>query len=89
MPIRIQQRERWFQLLVLACAAAASRSAHASSLMLAPDCGVSGGGYSCYLPGILRFLYALAIVLGVVLLVVVALAIKIYRKNKVDKKVGS
>lgn len=88
-PTRTQPGKRWLLPLVVGCAAAASRSARASSLILAPDCSVLGGEYSCYLPGILRFLYVLAIVLGVVLLVVVVLAVKSYRKNKEDEKVGS
>lgn len=55
--------------------------------MLAPDCAASGGGALCYLPGILRFLYVLAGVLGVVLLVVLVLAVRSIRKTNDDEKV--
>ncbi len=68
---------------------AASCSAHASEVIFTPGCAASGAGISCYLPGILNFLYVVAIVLGVVLLVVLVLAIKSFRKNKDDEKVGS
>jgi hypothetical protein len=76
-------------LLAVAVAASASRFAHAATLTSVPDCSATGGGLECYLPGILHFLSVIAIVLGVILLVVVALAIKSYLKNKDDEKVGS
>lgn len=89
MPIRKQTGARWTLAIMLACAVSLSRSAHACAALLTPDCGASGGGISCYLPGILRVLYILAVLLGVVLLVVIALAVKSFRKPKDDEKVGS
>ncbi len=88
------QPRRWFPLLLaLAFAASASRYAQAATLTsllsLAPDCGATGGGWGCYLPGILHFLSVIAIVLGLILLAVVALAIKSYLRNKDDEKVDS
>ena len=53
-----------------------------------PDCSATGGDWSCYLPGIFRFLLVIAIILGVILAGVIFLAVKSYRKNK-DEKVGS
>jgi hypothetical protein len=81
---------RWYSLLVaLAVAAAVGCPVHASALSSVPDCSASGGGLRCDLQGVLDFLYMAAGVLGVLLLAVVALAIKSYRKNKDDEKVGS
>ena len=54
-----------------------------------PDCSATGGDWSCYLPGIFRFLLVIAIILGVILAGVIFLAVKSYRKNKDDEKVGS
>jgi hypothetical protein len=75
-------------LLALALAVAAGRPVHALALSSVPDCSAFGGGLRCDLLGILNFLYAAAGVLAVVLLAVVALAVKSYRKNKDDEKVG-
>ena len=55
----------------------------------APDCSATGGDWSCYLPGIFRFLLVIAILLGLILAAVIFLAVKSYRKNKDDQKVGS
>ncbi len=56
----------------------------------APNCSSSSGitGWQCYLPWILYLLSALAVFLGLVLVVVVALAIRSYLKKKAELKVG-
>ncbi len=48
----------------------------------------SAGGWPCYLSWILYLLSFLAILLGVILVLVVALAIRSYLKKKADLKVG-
>ena len=63
--------------------------ARASVLSAVPDCRATGGDWSCYLPGIFHFLLVIAVLLGVVLAAVIFLAVKSYRKNKDDQKVGS
>ncbi len=56
----------------------------------APNCSSSSGvtGWQCYLPWILYLLSALAVLLGLVLVLVVAVAIRSYLKKKADLKVG-
>jgi hypothetical protein len=77
-------------LLALAWAAAASSHLHASTfyatLASTPVCVATENGWQCYLPGILQFLEVIAMVLGAVLVLVVALAVKSYVKNKDDQK---
>ncbi len=81
---------RWhFLVMTLAIAAATGCSVHAAAISSAPDCSASGGSLNCYLGSILRFLFAAAGLLLVLLIGVVALAVKSYRKNKDDEKVGS
>jgi hypothetical protein len=75
-------------LLGLAMMACASPLAQASMVSGVPDCSATGGDWSCYLPGIFRFLLVIAIILGVILAGVIFLAVKSYRKNK-DEKVDS
>jgi hypothetical protein len=58
-------------------------------LSTTPDCSANGGGWSCYLPGILQFLVVIAIILGLILLAVIAVAVRSYFKIKDDEKVGS
>jgi hypothetical protein len=72
-------------VVFLACT---SPFARASVLSGVPDCSATGGDWSCYLPGIFRFLLVIAIILGLVLAGVIFLAVKSYLKNK-DEKVGS
>ena len=67
---------------MLACASSLAR---ASVLSGTPDCSATGGDWTCYLPGIFRFLRVIAIVLGVVLAGVIFLAVKSYLKNKNEK----
>jgi hypothetical protein len=88
------QLRRWLPLLLaLGFAASASRIAQAATLsatfLSVPDCSATGGGWACYLPGILRFLSVIAIVLGVILVGVVVLAIKSYLKTKDNEKIDS
>ena len=81
---------RWYFLVAaLAFAGGAGNPLHASAISSVPDCSASGGGLGCYLTGVLKFLYAAAGVLVVLLIGVVAMAVKSYRKNKDDEKVGS
>jgi hypothetical protein len=70
-------------------AASTGNLAHASTLSIEPGCSASGDSLKCHLLGLLNFLYAAAGVLAFMLIVVVVLAVKSYRKNKDDKKVGS
>jgi hypothetical protein len=58
------------------------RAARASVSAATPDCSTSGGSFECSLLGVLHFLYAAAGVLTVVLIVVIAVAVHIYRRNK-------
>jgi hypothetical protein len=76
-------------LLALGFAATASRSMQAAMLFSVPDCTAAGGGWGCYLPGILRFLSVIAIILAVILVGVIALAVKSYLKTKDDEKIDS
>jgi hypothetical protein len=81
---------RWYLLVAaLAVAASAGYPVHASAISSVPDCSASGDGLRCYLAGALKFLSAAAGVLLVLLIGVVAMAVKSYRKNKDDEKVGS
>jgi len=82
-------RSRFSLLLGVVWMACASPFARASVLSQVPDCSVTGGDWSCYLPGIFRFLLVIAIILGLVLAAVIFLAVKSYLKNKDDEKVGS
>ena len=69
----------------IAIMAVTSPLARASVLSAVPDCSATGGDWTCYLPGIFRFLRVIAIVLGVVLAGVIFLAVKSYLKNKNEK----
>ena len=51
-----------------------------------PDCSATGGDWSCYLPGIFRFLLVIAIILGLVLAGVIFVAVKSYFKIKENEK---
>ncbi len=58
------------------------------ALFTIPPCSADGANWQCYLPWILYILYALAFLLSLVLVVVVAMAIRSYLKKKADLKVG-
>ena len=77
------------RLLWLAILGVANPLARASVLSAVPDCRATGGDWTCYLPGIFHFLLVIAVLLGAVLAAVIFLAVKSYRKNKDDQKVGS
>jgi uncharacterized membrane protein len=70
----------------LACA---SPLGQAATVSLTPDCSATGGGWSCYLPGIFQFLWVIAIILGLILLAVIAVAVRSYFRIKHDEKVDS
>ena len=63
-------------------AASATRYMHASTFMLAPDCSASGDPLKCYLSGILNFLDIAAVILGILLIGVIVVVVRIYRKTK-------
>jgi hypothetical protein len=86
---RIRLSGWYFLVAAMALAASTGDPVHASAISSIPDCSASGGSLRCYLGGVLKFLYAAAGVLLVLLIGVVALAVKSYRKNKDDEKVGS
>ncbi len=73
-------------LLALAFGSMSSTVAHASELSLSTDCSASGDSLKCHLSQFLWFLYATAGVLGVVLVVVVALAVHSYLATRKDDK---
>jgi hypothetical protein len=54
-----------------------------------PDCVATGGDWTCALPGILRFLVVIAILLGLILVAVIGVAVRSYFKIKHHEKVGS
>lgn len=83
-------RRRSQTAALLIAAASVSRAAHASATVIAPDCTASGDGFGCRLLGILNLLYAAAGVLALVLIVVIIVAVKSYRKNnRIDERHGS
>jgi hypothetical protein len=90
MTSRSWSRRGFPQLLALGFAASGSRLAQAATLsatfLSVPDCSATGGGWACYLPGILRFLSVIAIILAVILVGVIALVIRSYLRMKNDQK---
>ena len=79
-------------LVALSFAVSASCTAQASAAfagLASSNCSASGDSLMCGMLGLLHFLYAAAGILALLLIVVVALAIKSYRKNKDDGKIGS
>jgi heme/copper-type cytochrome/quinol oxidase subunit 2 len=59
--------------------------AHASTLLV-PACDTAADSFKCRLVGILNFLYAAAGILALVLIVVIVLAVRMYRKNRSAEK---
>jgi uncharacterized membrane protein YkgB len=88
-PTRPPLRSRVFVATGVGLLTFGSRLARASVLISTPDCSVTGSGWSCYLPGILQFLVVVAVLLGLILIAVVAVAVRSYFKIKHDEKVGS
>ncbi len=72
---------------VLAILAVAAVRAHASLLQSVNDCGASGNSLDCHLADVLSFLYVAAGLLALVLLLVIVLAVRSYRRtsNNGDK----
>jgi tellurite resistance protein TehA-like permease len=70
--------------LATAFAALTPTAAHASALST-PDCAASSD-VACHLTGVLHVLYIIAAVLAFVLLAVIALAVRIYRKNSAENE---
>jgi hypothetical protein len=59
--------------------------AQAAFLSSSEDCGARGS-LQCKLDSILNLLDGLSIILGIVLLVIIAIAVRIYVKNRNSKK---
>ncbi len=79
-------RNLLYLLWGVAFMAFASPFARASALSGVLDCSATGGDWSCYLPGVFRFLLVTAIILGLVLAGVIFLAVKSYFKIKENEK---
>jgi hypothetical protein len=59
-----------------------------TALSLSPNCTTDGDNLHCHLLGFLHFLYAAASLLAVVLMIVIALAVRFYRRNKSNPRAG-
>ncbi len=59
--------------------------AHASTLLIAPDCSASGNSLQCRLAGVLSFLTVAAALLAVLLVAVIVLAVRSYRNSQREK----
>ena len=86
LAIRNHIRRRYSLLYAIALAASSTRYMHASTFFFAPDCSASGNPLKCYLSGILSFLDVAAVILGILLIGVIAVVVRIYRKIKGDGK---
>ena len=80
--IRNRISRRSSLLLGIVLATSVTRYMHASTFMLAPDCSTSGDPLKCYLSGILNFLDVAAVILGILLIGVIVMVVRIYRKTK-------
>lgn len=80
---------RYSLLFAITLIASATRYMHASTFIFAPDCSASGDPLKCYLSGVLSFLDVAAIILGILLIGVIAVVVKIYRKTKDTGKADS
>jgi len=69
---------RLFRTAAIGSALAAALPAHAAT----PDCSVNGNTFLCRLSEFLNLLYVAATILTLVLIVVIVLAVRIYRSNK-------
>lgn len=76
-------------LFALALIALDTQYMHASTSLFAPDCSTSGDPLKCYLSGILSFLDVAAAILGILLIGVIAVVVRIYRKTKENGKADS
>lgn len=52
------------------------------------DCAADGTSLGCRLTGVLHWLEAAAFVLGIVLIAVIAVAVHVFRKNRLSRKGG-
>ena len=86
---RNRTSRRYSLLLAIALAASATRYMHASTVIFAPDCSTSGDPLKCYLSGILSFLDVAAAILGILLIAVIVVVVRIYRKTKENGKADS
>ena len=59
-----------------------STAAHADT----PPCSVSDTSFACRLAALLNWLEATAVVLALILLVVIGIAIHLFRKNKASRR---
>jgi uncharacterized membrane protein YhdT len=59
-------------------------AAHAAST----ECAADDASLSCRLTGVLHWLEAAALVLGIVLIAVIAVAVHLIRKNRLSRKEG-
>jgi hypothetical protein len=82
LPLSHSIRNRYRTAFTLLLAVACARAAFAMNVVQTPDCDVSGETLNCKLLDVLHFLYGAAGVLAFILLLVVGVAIHIYRKNK-------
>ena len=87
--IRNRISRRSSLLFAIVPAASATRYMHASTFMLAPDCSTSGDPLKCYLSGILNFLDVSAVILGILLIGVIVVVVRIYRKTKGNGNIDS
>jgi hypothetical protein len=76
---RFTIRSRFAAILALLFVAA---SMHAATLTLVPDCSLSSNRLHCELLGVLNMLYDVAGILGFILVIVIVLAIRSFRKNQ-------
>jgi hypothetical protein len=87
--IRNRISRRYSLLFPIVLIASATRYMHASTSIFLPDCSASGDPLKCYLSGILSFLDVAAAILGVLLIAVIVVVVRIYRKTKENGKAGS
>jgi len=87
MPTTIATRIRP-ATLIIALILCSPQIAHAASVALEPNCSASGTTVNCRLLGLLHFLYGAAGILALVLIGVVLLAVRFYRRNKTNPRAG-
>ena len=67
-----------------ALAVFSAATAHAATT----DCAAGDTSLGCRLVGVLHWLEAAAFVLGIILVAVIAVAVHLYRKNRLSRKAG-
>jgi hypothetical protein len=78
------QSSRATRTTAIITAIALSGSAHADT----PPCSANVDTLNCHMQGFLHFLDATAVILALVLITVVALAVRFYRRNKTNPRAG-